>query len=109
DEKECIDLKLSLNHGALSADEIFEIVSSKSSNPDISLLNDHKVKTVYNQPEDKDSYFYFDDYHYSSKVHEFMANICFETLENLIYSNSPNKRNSFAARMYGMVLGDYIQ
>ncbi|CAG8796552.1 13368_t:CDS:2 [Gigaspora margarita] len=63
DEKECIDLKLSLNHGTLSVNEIFEIVSSKSSNPDISLQIDHK-------------------------------NVCFETLENSIYSNSPNKRNS---------------
>ncbi|CAG8714415.1 18961_t:CDS:2 [Gigaspora margarita] len=44
DEKECIDLKLSLNHGTLSADEIFEIVSSKSSKPGISLQTDHKVK-----------------------------------------------------------------
>ncbi|RIB05757.1 Carbohydrate Esterase Family 16 protein [Gigaspora rosea] len=99
DEKECSDLKLSLNHDTLNADEIFEIVKSKSSNPDVSLQTDHKVKPVYNQTDDKDSYFYFDDYHYSSKVHEFMANICFETLENSIYSNSPNKRSSFAARI----------
>ncbi|KAF0522130.1 gdsl family lipase [Gigaspora margarita] len=109
DEKECTDLKLSLNHGTLSADEIFEIVSSKSSNFDIALQTDHKVKAIYNQPDNKDSYFYFDDYHYSSKVHEFMAIVCFETLENSIYLNSPNKRNTFAARMYGMVLGDYVQ
>ncbi|CAG8607019.1 35983_t:CDS:2 [Gigaspora margarita] len=108
-EKECTDLKLSLNHATLSADEIFEIVSSKSSNFDISLQTDHKVKAIYNQPDHKDSYFYFDDFHYSSKVHEFMANVCFETLDNSIYLNSPNKRNSFAARMYGMVLGDYVQ
>ncbi|CAG8688316.1 8819_t:CDS:2 [Dentiscutata erythropus] len=112
DEKKSDDIKLPLNVDSLDVDDIFNIVLSKSSNSDISLQPDHKVEAVYNQSDsqtDKDSYFYFDDFHYSSKVHESMANVCFETLENSIYSNSRNKRNSFAAKMFGMVLGDYMQ
>ncbi|KAF0450888.1 gdsl family lipase [Gigaspora margarita] len=104
DKKPRNDPKPSLDLGTLNADKIFKIVSSKSSNFDISLKSDHKVKAVYNQPDDKDSYFYFDAYHCSSKVHEFMANVCLKTLENSIYSNSTNKRVSFSARMYGNAL-----
>ncbi|CAG8637055.1 21291_t:CDS:2 [Cetraspora pellucida] len=99
---DCSDLELNAN-------DLFKIVQSKSSFSDISFQPDFKIKGINEQSDSKDSYFYFDDYHYSSKVHEYMANFCFETLEDSFYPTFPNKRNSFAAKMFGMVLGDYMQ
>ncbi|CAG8486004.1 4075_t:CDS:1 [Racocetra fulgida] len=91
----------------LTVDDILEIVQSKPSSSDIP---DLKINAIGEQFDKKDSfYYYFDNYHFSSKVHEYMAGFCFETLETSFHPTSPNKRNSFAAKMFGMVLGDYIQ
>ncbi|CAG8445313.1 10091_t:CDS:2, partial [Scutellospora calospora] len=69
---------------------------------EIVIQSESSKSAVNEQLNNDDSYFYWDDYHFSTKVHKFMANICFETLENSNPLLSTNKRDSFLGRMFGM-------
>ncbi|CAG8724806.1 17687_t:CDS:1, partial [Dentiscutata erythropus] len=47
-----------------------------------------------NDQENNDTFFFWDDYHTTTLVHDALANLSFEILENLISPFSIRKRNS---------------
>ncbi|CAG8769602.1 981_t:CDS:1, partial [Dentiscutata erythropus] len=62
-----------------------------------------------NDQENNDTFFFWDDYHCTTLVHDALANLSFEILENLNSPFSIRKRNSFATKTFVLTLGDYMQ
>ncbi|RIB27035.1 GDSL-like Lipase/Acylhydrolase-domain-containing protein [Gigaspora rosea] len=85
----CVDAAVNLYNN--NSDEIADLNNNN---------NDH---------ENKDSFLFWDDYHVTTLVHDALANLSFEILEDLNSPFSIHKRNSFATKTFALTLGDYIQ
>ncbi|CAG8580024.1 20524_t:CDS:2 [Cetraspora pellucida] len=87
----------------------YGIINGKDEANDLYKNSDSNTNNDEINNEEKDLFFFWDAYHVTTKVHEALANVYFEIIENL---NSPiltRKRNSFATKTLGVTLGDYTQ
>ncbi|CAG8841364.1 15262_t:CDS:1, partial [Racocetra persica] len=91
-------------------DEANDFYNNSNSNTNNEINDEINVDEINNEINNEKSLFMFwDAYHVSTLVHEALANISFEILENLGSSFSSRKRDSFATKTLGVILGDYTQ
>ncbi|CAG8593686.1 16614_t:CDS:2 [Racocetra fulgida] len=93
-----------IKNGVDAANDFY---SNSNSNTNNEINDEINVDEINN--DEKDLFMFWDAYHVSTLVHEALANISFEILENLGSSLSKRKRDSFATKTLGVILGDYTQ